>query len=172
MKHGRSEDTTSACQECGASVYREHLDSGIARYEDGRLLCAHCVAEFEAKHDTNDADGGFEPIVFEDEVGGDAGASDALSHSRIHGATKAGLSTPGAWDDSKFQRPLSPKSAGASRCRVFHCKLSEGALEFMINQINDWLDANDQIVVKFMNSAIGPFEGKHTEQNLMITVFY
>lgn len=169
MKHKGSEDLTSICQECGATVYREHLDSGIARYEDGRLLCSHCVSEFEAKHDAAEGGSGgeaFEPIVFDDEE------PDPMSQSRIHGATSHGMATAGSWDDSKFRRPLRPDKVGATRCRVFHCKLSEGALEFMLNQINEWLDGNDQIVVKSMNSTIGPFEGKHTEQHLMVTVFY
>ena len=42
----------------------------------------------------------------------------------------------------------------------------------MMNQINEWLEANEEIVIKFSNSSIGPFEGKHTEQNIIITVFY
>ncbi len=172
MKHGRTEDTTSVCQECGSTVYREHLDSGIARYEDGRLLCAHCVAEFEAKHDGDVGGDAFEPIVFEDEESSGTSVSDAMSQSRIHGATTQTLGLAGAWDDSKFRRRLHPDIAGATRCRVFHCKLSEGALDFMVNQINEWLDGDEQIVVKFTNSAIGPFEGKHTEPNLIVTVFY
>ena len=167
MKQHRSEDVTSICQECGATVYREHLDSGIARYEDGRLLCAHCVAEFEAKHDGVSSGGeAYEPIVFDDEE------PDPMSQSRIHGATSHGMATAGSWDDTKFRRPLRPEKPGSTRCRVFHCKLSEGALEFMLNQINEWLDGNDQIVAKSVNSTIGPFEGKHTEQHLIVTVFY
>lgn len=172
MKHGRTEDTTSVCQECGATVYREHLDSGIARYEDGRLLCAHCVAEFEAQHDKEGGGEAFEPIVFEDEESSGTSVSDAMSQSRIHGATSTTLGMAGTWDDSKFRRSLRPDKPGATRFRVFHCKLSEGALDFMVHQINEWLDGNEQIVVKFTTSTIGPFEGKHTEQNLIVTVFY
>jgi len=173
MKHGRTEDTTSVCQECGATVYREHLDSGIARYEDGRLLCSHCVAELEAKHDSEGGANAFEPIEFEDDAPASGTAvQEAMSQSRIHAATKQTMGMAGAWDETKFRRPLHPDMGGATRCRVFHCKLSEGALDFMINQINEWLDSNEQIVVKFMTSVIGPFEGKHTEQNLIVTVFY
>lgn len=166
MKHNKQEEVTYICKECGATVYREHLDSGIARYEDGKLLCAHCVTELENARDANTAVDSYEPIVFDDDE------PDPMSQSRIHGATSHGMATAGAWDDSKFRRPLRPDKPGASRCRVFHCKLSEGALDFMLTQINDWLDSNDQIVVKAMNSSIGPFEGKHTEQHLIITVFY
>ena len=166
MKQTRSEEVINICKECGATVYREHLDSGIARYEDGKLLCAHCVTELEANRDNNTAPEAYEPIVFDDEE------PDAMSQSRIHGATSHGMATAGSWDDAKFRRPLRPDKVGGTRCRVFHCKLSEGALEFMLAQINDWLDGNDQVVVKSVNSSIGPFEGKHTEQHLIITVFY
>ena len=42
----------------------------------------------------------------------------------------------------------------------------------MQGQINEWLDGNDQIVVKFVCANIGLFEGKHTEPNLILNVFY
>lgn len=165
-QQNRSEEVLNICKECGATVYREHLDSGIARYEDGKLLCAHCVTELENSRDNNTAPEAYEPIVFDDEE------PDPMSQSRIHGATSHGMATAGSWDDTKFRRPLRPDKPGSTRCRVFHCKLSEGALDFMLAQINEWLDGNDQVVVKSMNSSIGPFEGKHTEQHLIITVFY
>jgi len=173
MKH--QDETTSVCEGCGASVYRQHLDSGIARYEGGKLLCSHCVADYEKEHD---AAGGapeeaFEPIEFDDEPEAPRAASAEPAKSKIHGASTGVFGAQhGAWDDARFQRPLRPDSVGATRVRTFHCKLSEGAIDFMINQINDWLDHNDQIVVKFTNTTIGPFEGKHTEPNLIITVFY
>lgn len=166
MKHEKVEEDLYLCKECGASIYREHLDKGIARYEDGKLLCAHCVVELENSRDNEGAAEKYETITFDDEE------PDPMSQSRIHGATSHGMATSGTWDDSKFKRALRPDKVGATRCRVFHCKLSEGALDFMLNQINDWLDANDQVVVKMMNSSIGPYEGKHTEQHLIITVFY
>ena len=166
MKHEKVEEDLYICKECGSTIYREHLDKGIARYEEGKLLCAHCVIELENSRDAEGAGEKYETITFDDEE------PDAMSQSRIHGATSHGMATAGTWDDSKFKRPLRPDKVGATRIRVFHCKLSEGALDFMLNQINDWLDGNDQIVVKMMNSSIGPYEGKHTEQHLIVTVFY
>lgn len=170
----QSEEKTRVCESCGATVYPEHLDSGIARYEGGRLLCAHCVSEYEDAHDATQGgvdDEAFEPISLEghdDAEGSVAG----LSSTKIHGMSEALLGTSGGWDDSKFKRPLDPKSPNASRCRTFHCKLSEGAVDFLNSQINDWLDGNPEITVKFSNSTIGLFEGKHTEPNILITIFY
>jgi len=161
-------ETTSVCQECGASIYKEHLDSGIARYEDGKLLCAHCVAEFEQAHDGAAADDQIEPISFED----DDDEVD-MSQSRIQ-VMSAGsmLASAGKWDESRYQRALDPQHAGATRCRTFHSKLNEGAIEFMNNAVNEWLESDKNIVMKFATSTIGIFEGKHPEPNLILTVFY
>jgi hypothetical protein len=163
-----TEEITSICASCGASVYRQHIESGIARYQGGKLLCSHCAADF-----VDEDESAYEPIEFDDGEE-DAGSKkeELMSSSRIHSASSIAMGITGAWDDSKFRRALQPQSSGATRCRTFHCKLSEGALEFMINQINEWLDGNDKIVIKFASTTIGPFEGKHTEPNLIITAFY
>ena len=163
-----TDEVTSVCGACGSSIYKQHLDSGIARHVGGKLLCSHCLKEHEEQKSGDDV---FEPIEFDDDddISSDSSVED-LSSSRIHSATSMGMAA--AWDESKYKRPLQPGIDGATRCRTFHCKLSEGALEFMMNQINEWLEANEEIVIKFSNSSIGPFEGKHTEQNIIITVFY
>jgi len=172
MKHGHEEVTTT-CEGCGASIYQQHLDSGIARYEGGKLLCSHCVEEFERAHESGDAEVDFEPIALEaheDSGGADTGPD--KGSSRIHALSAATLGAAGAWNDAKFKRPLDPKATGASRCRTFHCKLSEGSIDFFNNQVNEWLEANPKISIKFAASTIGMFEGKHTEPNLIMTVFY
>ncbi len=170
-----SEEVASICQKCGASVYKQHLDSGIARYEGGNLLCAHCAAEYERSHDAAaGADTSeFESIILEGGVDDDDDdeARVDMSGSRII-TTGRTLGVAGAWDDSRFKRPLDPKGHGATRCRTFHAKLTEGAIEFLNNQVNEWLDKHDNVVVKFTSSCIGPFEGKHTEPNLILTLFY
>lgn len=164
------DEVASVCSECGASVYRQHLESGIARYEGSRLMCSHCVADLERKQDDEGyKEDALETIEFEDD---EREPRADLSSSRIHGATKNTLGLGGAWDESKFKRSLRPSEIGGTRCRTFHSKLSEAAIEFMTNQINDWLDSNANIVVKFSNATIGNFEGKHSEPNLILTLFY
>jgi len=158
------------CAVCGANVYREHVDSGVARYENGKLMCKHCVNEYEKAHD---AGGGaaavaFEPIALE----AHEHAPRRNRDERIHGVSTATLGLAKAWDENRFKRRVDPKSAGATRCRTFHSKLSEAAIDFMTNQINEWLDENENIVVKFSSSTIGLFEGKHTDPNIIITLFY
>ena len=167
------DEVTSVCEECGASVYQQHLASGIARYEGGRLLCAPCVTEYEKSHDA--AAGGMTEDLAPIELEGDddrLGSSLGMSSSRIHGVTEATLGKGSAKDESQFKRPLRPDLNGATRCRTFHCRLSEGAVEFMNSQVNEWLDSHENIAIKFATTTIGQFEGKHTEPNLIITLFY
>ncbi len=162
----KKEETTKSCQGCGASIYPEHLQSGIAQYVNDRLLCSHCVKDGEQGDTEADL---LEPISFDnDDIGG---SRVDMSQSRIT-TTEDTLGKAGAWDEGGFTRSLDPRSMGATRCRSFHAKLSDNALIFMNNQINDWLDQNDEIVLKFATSTIGQFEGKHTEPNLITTVFY
>ncbi len=166
------DDVTSVCESCGASVYKQHIESGIARYENGKLLCSHCVVEYERAHDKNGViDDGFEPIEFDEEERAGAPPAD-LSKTRIHKTSAATLGVAALWDDSRFKRPLLLGPIGATRLRTFHCKLTGAAVDFMNNQINEWMDQNDKIIIKFATSTIGNFEGKHTEPNLIVTVFY
>ncbi len=78
----------------------------------------------------------------------------------------------GDWNDARFDRQLDPRTVYSTRCRTFHSKLSEAALEFMNNQINEWIDKHDDLSIKFATSTIGTFEGKHSEPNLILTLFY
>lgn len=167
----KAEEAHNQCQVCGANVYSEHIDSGIARYEDGKLMCKHCLEDYEAKHDASGSATAveFEPIALESQSHDSAVD---MSESRIHGTSAATLGLAGAWDESKFKRKLDSQNPGATRCRTFHAKLTEGALDFMTQQINGWLDDNPHIVVKFASSTIGQFEGKHVDPNLILTVFY
>ncbi|MGB0715230.1 MAG: hypothetical protein ACPGXK_05090 [Phycisphaerae bacterium] len=165
------DEVASTCQECGASVYRQHLDSGIARYEGGRLMCAQCCAEYEKSHDAADDDEfAFEAIALDGDDDEGPSVTD-MSQSRIL-QSEHNLGLAGAWDDSNYKRALMSDGKFATRCRTFHCKLAESALQFMNQQINDWVDSNDKIAIKFATSTIGVFEGKHAEPHLMVTVFY
>ncbi len=161
-----SEDTKS-CKGCGATIYPEHIESGIAKQINGRLLCPHCVKEKQqAVADATDI---LEPISFESDD--NASTKIDMSGTRIM-TTEDTLGKGGAHDESQYKRPVDPRSSGACRCRTFHSKLSQGAIDFMDKQINDWLDRNHNIEIKFSTATIGMFEGKHTEPNLIMTLFY
>jgi hypothetical protein len=110
------------------------------------------------------------PIEFDDEDEKEAKID--MTSSRVHQASSAMLGQSSGWDDTKFQRPLDPRGIAATRTRTFHSKLTDSAFEYMNNQINEWLDRNENITVKFANSTIGMYEGKHTEPHVILTLFY
>lgn len=70
------------------------------------------------------------------------------------------------------QRPITQSGSGASRVRTFHAKLNDGAMAFLDLQINEWLDAHPDYVVKFATTTVGVVEGKRVEQHLIINVWY
>lgn len=77
-----------------------------------------------------------------------------------------------ALDESSLKRDLQQTGRGATRCRTFHAKLNDGSIAYMNNQINQWVDANPHIEIKFATSSVGVVEGKHAEPHLILTMFY
>ena len=73
---------------------------------------------------------------------------------------------------SDFKRQVHRSENGATRCRIFHSKLASTSLEYMESQINDWLDADDDIDVKDVGHVIGNMTGKKVEPNLIVMVWY
>jgi len=73
----------------------------------------------------------------------------------------------------EFKRPLIHTGTGATRIRTFHVRLSETAMRFLDDHINEWLDDNPDIEVKFSTTSIGIFEGKRGSENqLIMNVWY
>ena len=132
-----ADEEVHECTGCGASVYQESVDSGMARHEDGKLMCPHCVAEYDRAHasspvtvgggggdDSDDIDI-FEPIEFDD-IDEREDKKD-MSQTRVSTMTESVLGAAGVWDDSAFKRTLDPKADTASRSRsqpVAGCFLS------------------------------------------------
>lgn len=71
-----------------------------------------------------------------------------------------------------FRRTLNPDVDTATRCKTFHCKVGDAAFGHLNDQINDWIDAHDDVRVKFATSTVATIEGKHIEPHLIVTVFY
>ncbi len=71
----------------------------------------------------------------------------------------------------KFKRTLNLTGTGATRCRVFHSKISEAALQYMQDQINEWIDG-ESIEVKHIGHVIGTLEGKTPVPNMIVMVWY
>ncbi len=71
----------------------------------------------------------------------------------------------------EFKRPLNNDGKGATRCRIFHSKIQENPLLHMETMINDWIDEED-IEVKHVGQCIGTMEGKRSEPNMLVMVWY
>ncbi len=56
--------------------------------------------------------------------------------------------------------------------RTFFTKLHAGAIDFLSEQITKWLNDNPDIVIKRTNVVTGEIQGKKTEPNVIITVWY
>jgi hypothetical protein len=66
-------------------------------------------------------------------------------------------------------------AGGADRitgCKTFFTKLHPGAIDFLDGQINQWLKDNPSVVIKMTNTAVGEVQGKKTEDNILMTVWY
>jgi hypothetical protein len=72
------------------------------------------------------------------------------------------------------QGPVQPAAATerVTGVRTFFTKLHEGAIDFLDQQISDWLKKNPDIKIKFTNTIFGDMTGKKTEPSIIITVWY
>jgi hypothetical protein len=56
--------------------------------------------------------------------------------------------------------------------KIFFTKLHGGSLDFLTQQINEWLKDNPGITIKKTDAVVGDVISKKTEPNLIITVWY
>lgn len=71
-----------------------------------------------------------------------------------------------------WKRHLHANGTGAIRVRSFHGKYSDSGLQYLDDAINEWLDANPEIEIKFVTSTVGVFEGKIREPALVLNLWY
>jgi hypothetical protein len=170
-------DDVKTCQGCGASIYQEHLDRGMAGFVAGKLLCNVCRKQIlggppvPSAGPSSVAPSAVDPSEETIRLVDDAEVSASVSPGgSMMGDTRVPIGR--ASSDVVLTRAL-VKGGNATRCRTFHAKLSEGALSYMDEQFNEWCDRNPDIEVKFATQTVGAFEGKHSsEQHLILTVFY
>jgi len=112
------------------------------------------------------------PIPFDDDDMSDTG----VSHSPL---SLDGGGTTEVEETAQPGKPLKKMPTGkiASSDRItgiktFFTKLHPGAMDFLDQQINDWLKANPGLVIKRTNIATGEVQGKKTEPNIIIAVWY
>jgi hypothetical protein len=83
----------------------------------------------------------------------------------------AAATQPHHMGKEEFHRPMNITGQGATRCRLFYSKISDGPLLHMETVINEWLD-NEEIEVKHVGHVVGTLEGKRSEQNVIVMVWY
>ncbi len=99
-------------------------------------------------------------------VGAPAGAVEAPPKIRAFEQRIAGKH-----EDKGWARTPNISGTGAIHVRSFHCKLNSESLEFLDQQINEWLDAHPQYEVKFVTTGVGDWVGKVKEPNLIVQVW-
>jgi hypothetical protein len=72
----------------------------------------------------------------------------------------------------QWKREVNQTGFGAVRMRSFHGRLSDQGLGYLDDAINEWLDENPEIEIKFVTSNVGVFEGKMREPALILNVWY
>ncbi len=73
--------------------------------------------------------------------------------------------------EDKWSRTPNTTGQGAIHVRTFHSKLTDDALVYMDQIVNEWLDAHPQYEVKFVNSTVGILTGKLKEPHLICQVW-
>jgi hypothetical protein len=100
-----------------------------------------------------------------DGLGGGGGLKPEPAPSKIQAfESKMGVKR----HEDSWNRSPNVTNAGAIHVRTFHCKMSDDALGFLDQQINEWLDAHPQYEVKFSTVTVGDFQGKMGREVHMI----
>jgi uncharacterized Zn finger protein (UPF0148 family) len=168
---------TRICSQCGATILPEEFREQKAVRYKGSLLCPSCAAEVKAKiiaakkeeeAANNEQDPEEVPIALVDEE--DKPRVAAGPSEQIHGFSGAEMTAQRA--EHRYHRELLHDTRSATRCRTFHCKMTDASFQNINEQINEWVDEHEDIEIKFALSNVGVVEGKHADPHLIITVFY
>ncbi|MDP7008147.1 MAG: hypothetical protein QGI78_01095 [Phycisphaerales bacterium] len=73
--------------------------------------------------------------------------------------------------EDSWSRVPNTNGTGAIHVRTFHSKLTDDALNYLDQQVNEWLDAHPQYEVKQVNTTIGTFTGKVKEPHIICQVW-
>src|SRR5262249_49914015 len=70
------------------------------------------------------------------------------------------LGSVGRKHEDSWKRSPNVTGQGAIHVKTFHGKLNNESLDFLDQQINEWLDAHPQYEVKLVSSNVGDWTGK------------
>ena len=82
------------------------------------------------------------------------------------------LGSVGRKHEETWKRSPNVTGQGAIHVKTFHCKLNNESLDFLDQQINEWLDAHPQYEVKLVSNNVGDWTGKTgREPNLIVQLW-
>jgi len=73
--------------------------------------------------------------------------------------------------EEEWSRTPNINGTGAIHVKTFHSKITDDALVYMDQQINEWLDAHPEYEVKFVTSTVGTLTGKNKEPNIICQIW-
>lgn len=73
---------------------------------------------------------------------------------------------------TKTKKDEQSSSGRITHVKTFFTKLHAGSIDFLNQQINNWLKENPGIVIKKIDTTVGNVIAKKTEPNIIITVWY
>ena len=169
------------CSKCGKEISNDDLRNHAAVKYKGELLCPPCAEELKARilaakqqEGTGGNGGGLPAEAPEEEV---PIALAELDKPRVVAGPSTQIhqfSSPTGTiaKEREWKRPLLQGTDTATRCKTFHCKLTDASMQNLNDQVNEWVDEHEDVEIKFATSNIGIIEGKHADPHLIVTVFY
>ncbi|MGE3180604.1 MAG: hypothetical protein AB7N71_03170 [Phycisphaerae bacterium] len=151
--------TFEQCSACGATIYPEHLASRKAERIGGKLFCVHC-----ARDSSNGTENEVAVEILEDAPNPEPTMDrkkSAISFDRSQ-----------ARKEIDYRRPLEIDSPTATRCRIFHCRITDPSMRNLEEQINEWIDSQENVRIKFSTSTVGNVDGKGNDPHLIVTLYY
>jgi hypothetical protein len=73
--------------------------------------------------------------------------------------------------EEQWNRATNVTGTGAIHVKTFHSKITADALQYLDQQINEWLDAHPEYEVKFVQNSVGVLTGKLKEPHLICQVW-
>ena len=115
------------------------------------------------------------PIPFDDVNTSETG----VSHSPLTLGGGGPVEAPKIKAAPQLTRPAEKKpqekivsSDRITGIKTFFAKLHPGAIEFLDEQIGNWLKKNPGVTIKRTNTTTGEVQAKKTEPNIIITIWY
>ena len=73
--------------------------------------------------------------------------------------------------EDNWARKTNVTKTGATHVKTFYCKLRPDAIQYLDDQINEWLDKHPEYEVKSVTSSVGKLVGKNIEDALFLNVW-